>query len=134
MIRYFADANYYLALINQDDDLNSKVLDVTRKLRGAEIITTAWILTELADAFCQPPNREKTVRTIERLRKNPSVTVVAPSWELFEKGLDLFLRRGDKDWPLTDCISFVTMEQFGLQEALAEDHHFEQAGFRALMR
>ena len=34
---------------------------------------------------------------------------------------------------LTDCISFVVMKQYDLHEALTADHHFEQAGFRALL-
>ena len=42
--------------------------------------------------------------------------------------------RADKEWPLTDCISFVVMPDQGLSEALTADHHFEQAGFKALLR
>jgi predicted nucleic acid-binding protein len=41
--------------------------------------------------------------------------------------------RPDKAWSLTDCISFVVMNQHGLTEALTGDHHFEQAGFTALL-
>jgi len=35
---------------------------------------------------------------------------------------------------LTDCISFVVMEESGITEALTGDHHFEQAGFVTLLR
>ena len=41
--------------------------------------------------------------------------------------------RPDKEWSLTDCISFEVMAELGLTEALTADHHFEQAGFRALL-
>lgn len=37
--------------------------------------------------------------------------------------------RPDKNWSLTDCITFVIMREAGLQEALTGDRHFEQAGF-----
>jgi len=40
----------------------------------------------------------------------------------------------DKGWSLTDCASFVIMEDEGLPAALTHDHHFEQAGFQALLR
>jgi predicted nucleic acid-binding protein len=40
----------------------------------------------------------------------------------------------DKDWPLTDCISFEVMREHGISEALTGDHHFEQAGFKALLK
>ena len=53
---------------------------------------------------------------------------------LFEAGFNLFEARPDKDWSLTDFISFVVMEREGLTEALTGDHHFEQAGFTALLR
>ena len=46
----------------------------------------------------------------------------------------LFAERPDKDWSLTDCISFVVMQEQGICEALTADHHFEQAGFVALLK
>lgn len=48
--------------------------------------------------------------------------------------MQLYTQRPDKDWSLTDCISFVVMKQHGLTEALTADRHFEQAGFKALLR
>ena len=53
---------------------------------------------------------------------------------MFERGLDLFVNRPDKEWSLTDCISFVVMREHGLTEALTADHHFEQAGFVRLLK
>jgi predicted nucleic acid-binding protein len=44
----------------------------------------------------------------------------------------LYRQRADKHWSLTDCISFVVMEQEGLREALTGDRHFAQAGFAAV--
>lgn len=40
----------------------------------------------------------------------------------------------DKQWSLTDCLSFVVMQEQGLTEALTGDHHFEQVGFVALLK
>ena len=47
--------------------------------------------------------------------------------------MDLYRHRKDKDWSLTDCISFAAMTDEGLTEALTADRHFEQAGFVALL-
>ena len=59
---------------------------------------------------------------------------MASSPELFASGSDLYAQRLDKDWSLTDCISFVVMRERGIAEALTADHHFEQAGFTILLR
>ena len=55
------------------------------------------------------------------------------SHDLFQEGLFLYSRRRDKAWPLTDCISFVVMEDEEIEDALTGDRHFEQAGFGALL-
>jgi predicted nucleic acid-binding protein len=46
----------------------------------------------------------------------------------------LYRERPDKEWALTDCVSFIVMEDRGISEALTTDEHFHQAGFQALMR
>ena len=51
-----------------------------------------------------------------------------------ELGIERYVARSDKEWSLTDCISFVVMEREGIREALTGDRHFEQAGFVALMK
>ena len=63
-----------------------------------------------------------------------SAVVVPAETDLFRRGLDLYHNRPDKEWSLTDSISFVVMKDRGLTEALTGDHHFEQAGFVALLR
>jgi hypothetical protein len=98
------------------------------------MVTTAWVLTELANAMARGADRAVCVDFIQRLRSNPNVAVVPPTQALFDLGFDLYVRRPDKDWSLTDCISFVVMRENGLAEALTGDQHFEQAGFKALLR
>jgi len=68
------------------------------------------------------------------LRADPLTEILAADHNLFERGADLYARRQDKSWILTDCISFVVLTERGLTEALTGEHHFEQAGFRALPR
>lgn len=71
---------------------------------------------------------------LDALEGDPDVLVVPADASLFRRGVDLYRQRPDKDWSLTDCISFVVMEEQGLTDALTADHHFEQAGFRAILR
>jgi uncharacterized protein len=62
------------------------------------------------------------------------VKIIKANDALFQAGMNLYRNRPDKGWSLTDCISFVVMREHAVQEALTGDHHFEQAGFTALLK
>ena len=96
-------------------------------------LTTAWVVTEVADAMASPVHRVDFARFFDALVRDPNVTTIPPSEELFLRGLQLYADRRDKEWSLTDCISFIVMQDEGLIDALTADRHFEQAGFRALL-
>jgi uncharacterized protein len=128
----FADTSYYLALLNENDEFHARAAELTQSL-AARLVTTAWALTEVADALSRPPARRLVTPFMRDLRADRAVTIVPAGSAQFDAGLEFFGRRPDKDWSLTDCISFVVMRQKRLREALTADHHFEQAGFAALM-
>ena len=77
--------------------------------------------------------RPRFLTLLETLEADPDVSIIPASDELFRRGVDLYRRRPDKDWPLTDCFSFVVMGDVAANEALTGDHHFQQAGFVALL-
>jgi uncharacterized protein len=62
------------------------------------------------------------------------VRVIPQSRESFVSGLELYETRPDKGYSLVDCISMQTMRKEGITDALTNDRHFEQEGFRALFR
>ena len=128
----FADSAYYMALLNARDQHHERAKKASAGLQG-QILTTTWVLTELADAFCKPSQREIVAAFVADLLADSRVIVIPPTLDLFNRGLTFYLRRADKDWSLTDCISFVVMEDRGVTEALATDRDFEQAGFVALL-
>ena len=129
----FADSFYFLALLHLDDGAHARALAVSQT-RADPLLTTAWVLTEVADALAVPGVREIFPRLLAALRADPACTIVPPTQGLFDQGVDLYTQRPDKGWSLTDCISFVVMQQQGVTEALTGDHHFEQAGFAALLK
>ena len=81
-----------------------------------------------------PRQRPVFLTLLDSLQSDPRVTIVPPTQALFQQGIVLYEGRSDKEWSLTDCISFVVMQQMQLIEALTGDSHFEQAGFRALLK
>jgi predicted nucleic acid-binding protein len=97
-------------------------------------MTTAWVITELADGFCKAATRASFLRLHHVMIRDPFLTIVPADQALMHRGIALYASRPDKDWSLTDCISFVVMQEGGLTEALTGDHHFEQAGFVALLK
>ena len=129
----FADTFYDLALLSPHDPAHARSVSITRRLRS-RVFTTTWVLTEVGDAMSMPQNRATFLTLLEGLRANSKMTIVPATQQLFDRGVDLFGKRADKQWTLTDCISFVVMADEGLRDALSGDHHFEQAGFRSLLK
>jgi predicted nucleic acid-binding protein len=121
----FADTFYFLALISARDEAHRQAVKISESLT-CPVFTTTWVLTELANAMSQPPRRERFAFFLERFQREPRTVIVSTTDELFEAGLALYLERADKDWSLTDCISFVVMKREGLTQALTADHHFEK--------
>lgn len=134
MPRTFVDTFYFFALGNRHDPAHAKAIAFGREYTG-QLVTTDFIFMEFADG-CAGTQRHRltAVRMIEKLRSNPKATIIPCTRELLEEGLELYEQRPDKCWSLTDCISFVVMKKEGITEALTGDHHFEQAGFVALLK
>ena len=128
----FAETFYFLALVNEKDPAHARAAGFLRAYRG-RLVTTGWILTEVGDGLAHPRNRPSFVLLEQTLRNEPNVTILPWSEQLFRAGVDLFRQHPDKEWSLTDCISFAVMQREGIAEALTGDPHFEQAGFVALL-
>jgi predicted nucleic acid-binding protein len=129
----FADTFYYLALLNPADHMHARAVALTNQLTEP-MVTTDWVLTELADGLSRPPARAVAVRFMDALRDDAAVTIVRCDAAMLDRGWELYRQRPDKGWSLTDCISFEVMRDQKLSQALTGDHHFEQAGFAALLR
>jgi predicted nucleic acid-binding protein len=130
----FADTGYWAALLNPKDQLHAKAGEVSSGLGKVRILTTEMVLDELLAALSKIPLRPYAIRGVEAIRSNPNVEVVPQTSLQFVSAFDSYRSVSDKEWSLTDCASFVLMRERGLTEALAHDHHFEQAGFVALLR
>ena len=81
-----------------------------------------------------PENRLLFLSLLEMLQNSPDIRIVSSSDDWFGRGVELYHQRLDKEWSLTDGISFAVMSETNLTEALTADRHFEQTGFRALLK
>jgi uncharacterized protein len=131
---WFADTSWFLAMIGPRDAHHARAVALSRQ-RVVPLVTTAWVIIELADGLSRPSLRRRIfANVLMSIENDPTATVVRAEDSLFRQGLELYADRPDKEWSLTDCISFIVMKDRGITEALTGDHHFEQAGFVALLK
>lgn len=132
----FADANYWVALLNRKDSLHYDAERVSEELGSCRIVTSEFVLLEMLKLVGAPRLRlrEVALRLIEDMRTDPDTEVVAASTILFQQACKIYGEREDKEWDAIDCSSLVIMQEKGITEALTHDKHFEQMGFRALLR
>jgi predicted nucleic acid-binding protein len=133
--RFFADTFYWIALIHRKDSSHATALEWSRRAGQVQLFTTEEVLTEVL-AYCSTDEglRADAARVVRSILAAPTVTVMPQSHDSFLSGLALYEARPDKGYSLTDCISMQTMRHKGLSEALTNDRHFEQEGFKALFR
>ncbi|MDQ3703089.1 MAG: PIN domain-containing protein [Chloroflexota bacterium] len=131
----FLDTAYVYALLYTRDRWHAAARAWEQRLAVGRrrLLTTEFVLAEIADGLAALRFRTHAVQAIDTLRSSPLVEVVPASSVLFAAALERFRARSDKDWGLSDCASFVVMEAHDLSEALTTDDHFVQAGYRALL-
>jgi predicted nucleic acid-binding protein len=130
----FLDSAFAIALSIETDSFHKKAVQISENLDDVILVTTRAILLEIGNALSKPPFRKASATLLASIEMDENVTIVPLSEELYEKSLNLYIKRPDKEWGLTDCVSFVVMQERKIDEALTTDSHFQQAGFRALMR
>lgn len=128
----FADTFFYLALLDDTEPDHGRTLAESKISRL--IVTTEFVLLELGNACARAEDHADFLALVAGMRASPRVKIIPLASELFNRGLARMRERSDKNWSLTDCISFVVMEAEGIREALTGDQHFEQAGFKALLK
>lgn len=129
----FADTSYFLAFLGEKDQHHNRALGWARALR-ARVLTTEYILVEVGNSLIRGGDRAVFADFYVSIHQQASVEVIPASTAFLDRGAKFFASRPDKEWSLTDCISFVVMHERRLQEALSTDRDFEEAGFRALLR
>lgn len=136
MREVFVDTHFFVAFLHKRDQLHSRALEEAKRCRHARLVTTDFVFAELLNFFAEfgEALRSVAARTVEEWHANPSTLVIPAARGAFLNALARYKDRADKGYSLTDCHSMLVMEERGITEALTFDEHFEQAGFRALLR
>lgn len=132
--RIFIDTSFVIAVINTDDKLHNCAMDLLENLYNSKNLwITDAILYEIGDGLCKT-NRESASEFIKSCINSNLITVIKTDQSLLSQALERYSSFKDKDWSLTDCISFEVMEENDINIAYSSDHHFEQAGFHYTLR
>lgn len=136
MDRVFADTSYWIAILNPRDELHSRAVSLAQELRTVEVVTSDLVLVEFLNSFSSGGTRlrEAAAGVVVSARSSSRIQIVSCADNLLWRALESYRLASDKNWSLTDCASFVIMREYGLTSALTHDRHFEQAGFRSLLR
>jgi uncharacterized protein len=131
--RFLLDTSFIQALLNPRDRYHDQArLFEWRLVAAREVWLTEEVQIEVGDALSRL-SRGGGSAFIRGCYRTPDIKIVRVEPPLLERALALYEARTDKEWGLTDCISFIVMEQQGLIDALTSDVHFRQAGYRALL-
>ena len=136
MPELFLDTGFAIALASRRDEHHRHAVELANDIKAnrSQLVTTQAVVLEIGNSLSKPNHRPAAVQLIASLRTDPSVEILPVDEELFDKSFVRCRSRNDKEWSLTDCISFLVMETRGITDALTPDEHFHQAGFNALMR
>lgn len=131
---FFLDTSYIIALEITNEQAHQPVLQywLTLALTQPHLITTTYIFDEVVTFFNSRNLHSKAVEIGNRLLESPEIELIEVDEDLFKQGWSYFQKYRDKSYSLTDCLSFIIMEQRAITIALTLDHHFLQAGFQKL--
>lgn len=135
MAELFLDAAFAIALAAKDDRHHQQALGLADGIQREcqRLVTTRAVALEIGNALAKMRYRPASVALLNSLDLDPNIDVVPCSEDLYQRALTLYRARPDKEWGITDCLSFVVMEDRGIREALTTDEHFAQAGFVVLL-
>ena len=133
--RVFADTFYWLAISSPTDQWRESVLKIVATIENLSLVTTEEVLTEFLAGMAGRGDYQRSlaIRMVRSILTDEEVTVLPQTHETFLDGLDLYERRVDKGYSLTDCISMNACRQETITEVLTSDHHFAQEGFIVLI-
>ena len=123
-------------MLNRHDQWNAAAVRATQQTRGRKIVTSEMVIVEFLNGVARygAQSRSQAVITARGLYNNPNIEVVKQSSTQLAAAVQRYADRLDQRWSVTDCASFLIMEERGITDVLAHDRDFVQAGFRALLR
>jgi len=134
MKSFLLDTSYLITLEASDDQNHRIAVKHLKSLIKSlpPLVITSYIFDEIVTFFNSRNNHEKAVEVGNNILESNTVELIHVDETLFFEAWQYFQKYKDKSYSLTDCISFIVMNQRGIKTALTFDRHFNQAGFEKL--
>lgn len=135
MIRVFLDAQCLIAANLPRDVNHGRAIALLAEFeeKNARFVTTDAVIVEFCNMLSKVALRAHAAKVVRQLNAQDNIDVIHVTKEILSRAFTLYESRADKDWGLTDCISFEVMREQRITVALTTDHHFAQAGFQPLL-
>lgn len=128
------DASAYFALAD-DDDANYAVAQAILSNLASQhysLFTTTFVAAETHALLLARLSQNSATRFLRELEQS-STTLLHPAVDDLARARAIIYRYRDRDFSLTDTISFAMMERLGITVAFTFDRHFVQYGFTVLI-
>jgi len=134
--RVSLDTSRLIATVVTDDQWHSCAEPIRLDLipRNTALFATSLVANEIGDALCTVLQRDRAIDFLDRLQNASRVEIAHVTAERQGQGRQVFRDQPHMDWGVTDCVSFAHMRQYGIRVAFTNDRHFEQAGFKRLVK
>lgn len=136
MLEVFLDTSYALALSAPHDRYHEQAVTLAEQLEADEtrLVTTRAVVLEIGHVVSKIGYQQAAIEMLAALEVDRQVEIVPVSEQIYARALQLYQEQRAQTWSITDCISFVVMQERGLSDALTTGLHFQEAGFRVLLR
>jgi predicted nucleic acid-binding protein len=131
--RALVDASAYFALLDTDDVNHAQARTISHRLiaESWRLFTTSFVLAETHALLLNRLSQQIATRFLRDMEHSPTTLVwVTPADVARAKAI--IYQYDDKDFSLTDAMSFAVMERLRIPTAFTFDHHFAQYGFTVL--
>lgn len=126
----FVDSSAFFAASERRDANFLAAHRILRQANGQQrpLVTSNYVVAEAHALFLSRLGRERGVRFL-RLVEASTILIVRPTEDDEMAAKAIIYRYTDKDFSLTDAISFVVMERRRIPVAFTFDRDFERYGF-----
>lgn len=128
----FLDTYGFYSWLSSDAPAHDAMVSLFRA--GEDVcVTTDWIVGETCNLLVARRHPQLVRKVFRLLDQTAAIDMLTVGEERFRKARLLFEKFEEHAFPLTDCTSFVVMQELRLTEALTADRHFRVMGFNPLL-